>query len=330
MTKYKERGTIKMPKYVKPTYERVENPDSKGQFFVRLAYGVVGSYRDTKNMTTPEVIEEFLDHNGVKTPREFFKEKFRGGDKPETKPGTEQPKEQPKQPERPKEKSAQAQEIISELKQIGVEYNEVKDHNGIISSDEIITRLAGGDMTVGSCSSLAFAYIGNKCGYDVLDFRGGESRSYFSTSRDIRKVLSLPGVQSKEEAFEKEIPNAIKILNSFELNVEYYFVAGKHAAIVRKTESGLEYLELQSNDSQRNGWNSFNRYGSTSETLYRRFGCRKTAQVIRIGDRKLTIPQKIFYAKVDSFKDSLEYKEILGYINTNVDKQKKGKEGNVK
>jgi hypothetical protein len=63
-------------KYVTPSYEKLENPESKGQFFVRLAYGVVGSYMDTKQMTTREVIEEFLRKNGVKTPREFFEKKF--------------------------------------------------------------------------------------------------------------------------------------------------------------------------------------------------------------------------------------------------------------
>ena len=70
-------------KYVAPTYERIEKTDSKGHFFVRLAYGVVGSYKDTSKMTTTEVIEEFLDRNGVKTPREFFEKKFKGKKEPE-------------------------------------------------------------------------------------------------------------------------------------------------------------------------------------------------------------------------------------------------------
>lgn len=74
-------------KYVAPKYEKLENPESKGQFFVRLAYGVVGSYMDTKQMTTREVIEEFLRKNGVKTPREFFEKKFKGGKEPDTAKG---------------------------------------------------------------------------------------------------------------------------------------------------------------------------------------------------------------------------------------------------
>lgn len=43
-------------------------------------------------MTTSEVIDEFLKHNGVKTPKEFFKKKF--GKKEEKKP--EAPTEQEK------------------------------------------------------------------------------------------------------------------------------------------------------------------------------------------------------------------------------------------
>ena len=99
LTNYYKRGKIKMAKkYVSPKYEKIENPDSKGNFFVRLAYGVVGSYKDTSSMTTHEVIEEFLNHNGVSTPGEYFKKKFKGGNKPKTEP------EKP-QKETPEEKS---------------------------------------------------------------------------------------------------------------------------------------------------------------------------------------------------------------------------------
>ena len=40
--------------------------------FVKLCYGVVGSYKDTSNMTTDEVIEEFLKHEGVSSAEEYF------------------------------------------------------------------------------------------------------------------------------------------------------------------------------------------------------------------------------------------------------------------
>ena len=50
---------------------------SSKAFFVRLCYGYVGSYKDTSNMTTEEVIEEFLDENGVRSSKEFFEKKFK-------------------------------------------------------------------------------------------------------------------------------------------------------------------------------------------------------------------------------------------------------------
>ena len=49
----------------------------KNSFFVRLCYGYVGRYKDTSNMTTEEVIEEFLKNKGVSSPKEFFEKKFK-------------------------------------------------------------------------------------------------------------------------------------------------------------------------------------------------------------------------------------------------------------
>ena len=309
-------------KYVAPTYERIEKTDSKGHFFVRLAYGVVGSYKDTSSMTTTEVIEEFLDRNGVRTPREFFEKKFKGGNKPE--------QEQKPESSEKKELSDEGKTIVSELESIKVRYNEVKKWETQPNETEIISHLAGGDMTKGSCSSLAFAYIGNKNGYDVLDFRDGESRGYFATVREIRKMVNLPGVEGQEIEKKYEISGGLEVLKSLDLNEEYYFTVGKHATIVRRTESDLEYLELQSNQEGRNGWRSFKDYGSAQDTLYYRFGCRKTPKTIKIGDRKITFPAKIFVAKVSAYKDSADFKKILGYINTEPENQRKGKQGNVK
>lgn len=111
-----------MAKYVSPTYERIQNPASKGNFFVRLAYGVVGSYMDTKSMTTREVIEEFLKRNGVRTPAQFFKEKFKGRNGPEDKkdpPKTDLPKENKKEPLK-RESFAEAKvKMINNTERIG-------------------------------------------------------------------------------------------------------------------------------------------------------------------------------------------------------------------
>ena len=61
-------------------------------------------------------------------------------------------------------------------------------------------------------------------------------------------------------------------------------------------------------------------------TLYKRFGCRKTV------DRSFgRVREKEAYAiEVDSFKGNEDFKHILGYLNTAIDKQKKGAGGSVK
>lgn len=205
-----------------------------------------------------------------------------------------------------------------------VQYNEVKKLEKALSDDDIIDRLAGGDMTKGSCSSLGFAYIGNKNGFDVLDFRGGESQTTFSMNSNIKKVLDLPGVKGQIVKVKKEAADTAKLIQTLELNKEYYMAVGKHAAIIKNTENGVMYLELQS--GWRNGWMSFDTYGSTVTTLQKRFGCRKTVEKFlgKVWERDVVLME------VDSFKGNTEFGKILGYINTAISKQKKGVAGSVK
>ncbi|MFR9207019.1 MAG: minor capsid protein [Lachnospiraceae bacterium] len=226
------------------------------------------------------------------------------------------------------EHSEAYKEIINGIKANKIQYNEVSRLNKELSSDEIVNRLAGGDMTRGSCSSLGFAYIGNKCGLDVLDFRDGTSRSFFASLLNIKKMLKLPNIKGSETMVQKEISGAIDVLKNLERGKEYYFSAGRHAAIVRNTENGPEYLELQS--GVQNGWTSFDKYGSTYNTLYKRFGCRKTVDKMKIGTQTVVFEKSIVVMDVNSFKNNEEFEEILGYINTDKDKQKKGAAGNVK
>ncbi len=322
-----------MAQYVTPEINIIDKPDGKNNFFVRLAYGYV-EHRlgmDTKKMTTRQVIQEFLDTQGASSPSDFFKNKFKK--KTQNSPETNRPNENKTEKTNSNEEiSAEAQTIIEELNSVGVQYNKVKRFDYQMDETTIISRLAGGDMTKGSCSSLALAYIGNRCGFDVLDFRGRESCHYFSAEGNIRKIMNLPGINGEEIETVKELEGAMNVLESLDIDTEYYFTAGRHAAIVRRTQNDIEYLELQSNNHERNGWTSFNnsRYGSMSETLYRRFKCRKTPDTIKIGDRKITFSRKIFIAKVDSFKGNAGFEQILGYINTKPENQKKGTSGDVK
>lgn len=225
---------------------------------------------------------------------------------------------------KPKEQSEAAKFIEQACTTENVEHRAVQALPKQLTSDEIIERLAGGDMTQGSCSSLAFAYIGNKNGLDVLDFRDGGSRRVFSMNKNIMKMLELPGVEGSITKVKKEVQGTIDVLKNLELNKEYYLATGKHAAIVRKLDTGYQYLELQS--KYQNGWMPFERYGSMATTLNKRFGCRKTV------DKSFGYvwEQTVILMDVDSFKDNEEFEQLLGYINTAVDKQRKGALGDVR
>lgn len=224
----------------------------------------------------------------------------------------------------PKGHSEAYESLMEGLKVNKVTYREVKDLGKSLTSDEIIDRLAGGDRTKGSCSSLGFAYIGNKAGFDVLDFRGGSSQSFFSMNSNIKKMLDLPNVKGEILKVKKEASDTAKIIRDLELDKEYYMSVGKHASIIRNTADGLQYLELQS--AIKNGWMPFDRYGSIVTTLQKRFGCRKT--VDRFAGK--VWEKEVVLMEVDSFKANSEFKELLGYINTATNKQKKGVMGSVK
>ena len=222
--------------------------------------------------------------------------------------------------EKRKELSEEFKEIESKLKTKNIMYQKVSNLNGKISDKDIIERIAGGDLTKGSCSSLAFTYIGNKNGLDVLDFRDGESRMFFSLFSNIIKISKLPNIKGEIIEVAKEIFETTKIIKNLEYNKEYYLAVGKHAAIIRNKESGAEYLELQS--SVENGWKKFK-----NDTLARRFGCRKTVRKERVFGEIKTITTKVCLMEVDSFKGNNDFKELLGYINTAKDKQRKGVNG---
>lgn len=219
-------------------------------------------------------------------------------------------------------------EIREELEELGITYNEVTLLPKALSSSEIITRLGGGDMTKGSCSSLGFAYIGNKHGYDVLDFRGGNSQHFFSLNNNIKKMLNLPGVKGNITKVKKEAADTAKIIKGLEYGKEYYLASGRHAAIIRNTEKGAEYLELQSPTD--NGWHPFDKYGSMVATLQKRFDCRKTVDRMKIGSKSVVFEKEVILMEVDSFINNDEFRKVLGYINTVSTKQMKGAMGSVR
>lgn len=120
--------------------------------------------------------------------------------------------------------------------------------------------------------------------------------------------------------------NDFKAVNKLIKNIndekEYYLATGRHASIIKKDSDGkLLYLELQANRDTDNGWNYL-----TSERLKNRFKCQKTHTVLH--GIKYTV--KSVLIESESLGENREFQNIVGYINTDEDKQLKGKGGNAK
>lgn len=204
----------------------------------------------------------------------------------------------------------------------GIKYNEVKLLDKQRTAEEIISVISGGDQTTGSCSSVAFAYIGQKNGYDVLDFRDGESREWFSIKANSRKLLQSLGITvESEKSMKTSVANGHKMLKAMKSGHEYRVIAGSHAAIVRKnTDGSLEYLELQ--DWRDNGWKTFTTKKSywEDETLIGRFGCSTSSRFW----------PEVTWVDTDEIKQSNELRLALGFINTPESEQRKGSNGRIR
>lgn len=204
--------------------------------------------------------------------------------------------------------------IVNSLKNAGVEHRSIKLASEGRTTNDIVNRLSGGDLTQGSCSSLALAYAGNRAGYDVLDFRDGESRSFFSSRASIQQIADLPGVNSLVYTGTNDVETANQLLMTMTDGKEYYLAIGGHAAVVRKSGDIYEYLELQ-HPSTGNGWHTLNNC-----ILNARFGCHTSR----------TYANSNFLIDVDSLSGSNEFRDILGYINTAAPDQRKGGAGHVR
>ena len=209
--------------------------------------------------------------------------------------------------------------INKELAGSRIEYNRVKPFKKQPTTEDIIDRLQGGDETKGSCASLAFAYAGNKAGYDVLDFRGGESRTFFSR-------IELYFYKDKDlnimvERHTNDYKALAKLLTKVEKGEEYVLGTGKHAAIIRKSEKGyLEYLELQSWKKEENGFTPF-----TRTTLKKRFKAQQSHSNYGL---KYEAPS--FLINIKELMNKRNFLKMLGYINTDKAKQLKGITGGKK
>lgn len=187
------------------------------------------------------------------------------------------------------------------------------------TTDEIIASLGGRDKTSGSCASLTFAYAGNRGGYNVLDFRGGDSRYHFSMCSNIDKIAHIPGIDGVVIRNRSDFTTAHKLMDQMTEGKEYFFGVAKHAAVVRKTSIGFEYLELQGDPSY-NGFKELNDYA-----LKWRFGCCKSHTIAGMAHE---IPGELM--EIDKMKDNPDFLEVLKYINTAASEQRKGVGGGLR
>jgi phage putative head morphogenesis protein, SPP1 gp7 family len=209
--------------------------------------------------------------------------------------------------------------LVENLDKIGVDYNEVPKHSAPLSENEIIDVLSGGDRTKGSCASVGLAYIGQKGGMNVIDFRGGESQGFFSQRLNLKELAKFSDSNAVFETAKSYITAGNKLLKRIEIGKEYYLVVGRHASIVKRTDDGtLQYLELQS--ETKSGWTNFD--GNPRYTLKTRFGCpRSSGKGYDVSG---------FMLDVEEFKNSEDLQILLGYINTSTGEQEKGAKGEIK
>lgn len=223
--------------------------------------------------------------------------------------------------------SAAWAKIDADIKAHHVPSLPVQRHKKKLTENEIISRLAGGDKTKGSCSTLAFAYIANKFGLDVLDFRGGSSQELFSKVGNIREIGKLNGIKSQKISVKNEAKEGAKILLGLEKGKEYYFSIGRHAAIIKNTDDGIKYLEMQSQYPERNGWQNMGKTASAiSAKLHDRFDAAKSQRRLNY----MPIMSSAILMEVDSFNRNKEFEKLTEYFNTNAKDQMKGASGHVR
>ena len=303
-------GAVKQPpqnflQHLKDNQDRLQQANKRGTlpYFIRDNYKVgkrgklTPIFASPKTPATPSIQERAKARHEARTPEEVrdIKRRF--------------------------EERAQQLEwklIEESLERRKIDTLVVKRLKKPLSERRIINKISGGDLTEGSCSSLALTYAGNRRGLDVRDFRGGKSQDFFSDYREILKITRASGgIEIEDFDGFKAAKNA---LAKVERGKEYYFTAGSHAAIVRKAKGkGYEYLELQDQRATGNGFHKL-----TKAELKERFGV-KTRHTVR--GHKIELSSCLFdIEEIDG--DALS--RILRYINTKKSKQMRGISGEKK
>lgn len=213
------------------------------------------------------------------------------------------------------DKNSELKDALLEIKEKGIAYRSPRKLKKELTTEDIITKLAGADQTTGSCMSLSLAYAANRNGLDVIDFRGGGSRDYFARllGNELRGWIENKAIASD---LNNSDPKTFDVLKAhIKKDKEYILLFARHAAVVRLNGKQFEYLELQS--ASKNGFI----YKEKKRDILKRFGAR-----LREGKDYY----KSYLLELDSVTTDPEFKRLMGYINTESNKQMKGEGGGEK
>lgn len=210
--------------------------------------------------------------------------------------------------------------LLTGAQRNGIPYNPVTNHGVPLSDDDIIRLISGGDQTQGSCASVGLTYIGQKQGWNVFDFRDGDSRRFFSNGMNLWKLSQTKGMKVLKADGKCSLTVGNRLLKQCQEGKEYYLSVGRHATIVRRNGGILQYLEMQS--ARENGWKNFD--GNARYTLNWRFGCTNTS------DYGLSSKYDFMLDIGESDFDNDDFRSLLGYLNTAEDKQRKGDNGRIR
>lgn len=218
--------------------------------------------------------------------------------------------------------SAKGQAIIDDLKATNVYDRPVQPLGRDLTTQQIIDRVGGGDNTKGSCVSVAWAYAGNKGGYDVLDFRDGASRAFFSNRKRSLAIGELDGVRSFTATSTNDFKAVHELFKHMEDGKEYILFTGQHGSVIRQVNGTREYLELQCGNATgyTNGYHTLD-----DNALKWRFACKKSHSSYGMKYEKTNL-----LIDIDSLMGNNDFVEILGYINTAEAEQAKSVHGSIK
>lgn len=176
------------------------------------------------------------------------------------------------------------------------------------SEDVSIAVIGGGDLTEGSCASVAQVFAARRLGYHAIDYRGGVSQEVGS---NIKKIGYTADIGIFRTSTSNEVFDYIETHTKLG---EYYLLGThRHMAVVKKLKDGdMAFLELQT--EKENKWTRF----SGPATLRHRFG------------RDATFPAS---SQLISFNELAEHFDLLAHnLETihNTGAQMKGVKGGRK